>query len=719
MRPTTLAAACLVLVLSTALATTAHSAVPAPHQLRQWNPSESWPGGEQYDPRLEKTVTFWNAGIPLAEVFRKIEEQTGVSIGFRPAGDVNARICVNLYLNPNQPPSLREVMAQLGWAVDCTFSYEGDGGEIRYSLLSTSMGEGDVIEPMLADAWAEQVDEYRRDPLPQEEILREREELRKALGLKREEAIRRCRGSDDFHLLNVLDPVRRAVTELFVALPLTFPDAARGDCLSPTPLSELPPEQRGLFLEALRPSLLRWQKAQTEIGQDPWIEGDPAAWLASLNPRVSLLLSTGPGTIDVVAVAEAGRFGHQEPPLFIPVTILSGELGPGEQVALRRLLGEINSPEDESKIIEEWNRKQQAREPKEPVEAVEARDRHEEIPPETEQLLNSVQVVPNLKGMYALWQVQEAVARASGLNIISDCFWQPYTRDLRLLYLAPGADTETPPTALMVLKAATVRLYPWRLSEMSDMTDPFSTGWEWRGAGQFLTFRSLDRDIWRAAFLPAEAVQTMDAWVEPALPPPGVKKAPTLTPDWRALGRLVVDLSEAEIAWGGLLTYGDPTDYREACRQSLRERMLSELAGPWEQLGALRLIGSLSDAQWQEVHAEGLAVGSDLPLATVQEALRGPQRWAVGVTVENVRLFERGFAVGDVLRMHGGQTEKTEWEEPQPTLELQVMRRGQRIGRFVWRTSLALYPRPVDSIPLPPTKAGAHPSAPRANNSPH
>jgi hypothetical protein len=342
------------------------------------------------------------------------------------------------------------------------------------------------------------------------------------------------------------------------------------------------------------------------------------------------------------------------------------------------------------------------------------------MPAETERLLNSLHVVPNLRGMCALWQVQEAVARVSGLNIVSDCFWQPSTRDLRLLYLAPGADREAPPTALMVLKAATVRLYPWRLSEMSDMTDPFSTGWEWRGAGRFLTFRSLDRDVWRAAFLPAEVVQTMDAWAEPSLPPPEVRKAPTLTPDWRALGRLVMELSEAEIAWGGLLTYGDLTDYREACRQSLRERMLSELAGPWEQLGALRLIGLLSDAQWQEVHAGGLAVGPDLPLNAVQQAFRGPQHRGVEVvTVDNERLFRRGFAVGDILRVRGGQTEETEGEEPQPTLELQIMRGGQRIGRFVWPASLTLYPRPVDSITLPSAKAGAHPSAPPAADLSH
>ena len=91
-----------------------------------WAPSESWEGGRQYDPRLEKTVRFWGAGMPLRDVFAGVKEQTGVEIGFWPAGDVNERVCVNLYLNPEKPPTLRELMAQLGWVMDCGFSvFEG------------------------------------------------------------------------------------------------------------------------------------------------------------------------------------------------------------------------------------------------------------------------------------------------------------------------------------------------------------------------------------------------------------------------------------------------------------------------------------------------------------------------------------------------------------------------------------------------------------------
>jgi hypothetical protein len=41
------------------------------------------------------------------------------------------------------------------------------------------------------------------------------------------------------------------------------------------------------------------------------------------------------------------------------------------------------------------------------------------------------------------------------------------------------------------------------------------------------------------------------------------------------------------------------------------------------------------------------------------------------------------------------------------------------IGRFAWRTSLTLYPRPVDSITLPPANAGAALPAPPADTSLH
>ena len=108
-----------------------------------WDSNQSWPGRPQSDPRLEESVTLWSTGIPLSDVFAAVHEQTGVEIGFFPADDQNRRVCVNLYLNPDDPPTLRELMVQLAWVTDCAFAYaRADDGPPTYFLLSTSIGDG-------------------------------------------------------------------------------------------------------------------------------------------------------------------------------------------------------------------------------------------------------------------------------------------------------------------------------------------------------------------------------------------------------------------------------------------------------------------------------------------------------------------------------------------------------------------------------------------------
>jgi hypothetical protein len=202
----------------------------------------------------------------------------------------------------------------------------------------------------------------------------------------------------------------------------------------------------------------------------------------------------------------------------------------------------------------------------------------------------------------------------------------------------------------------------------------------------------------------------MDAWVESSLPVPGVKKAPTVTPDWRTFGRLITDLSVPQLSWGGLLAYGDPTDYREACRQSFGQEMLDP-SGVQGDVRGLRVLGALSEAQWQQARTEGLQIGADIELATAQQWFRPRpyEPFALSGTRDG-RLtngLTSDLARGDVLRVRGGRTEKTEWEQPQPTLELQVIRGEQLIGRFMWRTALTLHPRPTESIVLPPAKPSA------------
>jgi len=197
-------------------------ATGADPEMALWVASESWPGGTQHDARLGQTVQFWGAGIALRDVFAGVKEQTGVGVGFRPTGDMNERICVTLYLNPEQPPTLRELMAQVGWVMDCAFGYDAGGEAARYYLLSTSVGQGateKLREERVAASAArgeERVSAYR-DTV--ERVLAAVDECRSVVGLSQGELVRRYRGEDDVLLLALLDPKYRAGVEFAASLP--------------------------------------------------------------------------------------------------------------------------------------------------------------------------------------------------------------------------------------------------------------------------------------------------------------------------------------------------------------------------------------------------------------------------------------------------------------------------------------------------------------------
>jgi hypothetical protein len=109
-------------LLLAGLASAAHAGAP---DLTPWLPGESYPGGNQEDVRLDRPVQFWDTGVPAADVFATLTSQTGVALGFFPPDDENTRIYLNLYLNPKQPPTLRSLLVQIGWALDCAWAVEG------------------------------------------------------------------------------------------------------------------------------------------------------------------------------------------------------------------------------------------------------------------------------------------------------------------------------------------------------------------------------------------------------------------------------------------------------------------------------------------------------------------------------------------------------------------------------------------------------------------
>jgi hypothetical protein len=174
-----------------------------------WDPSESYAGKAEADPRLDRPVRIWRAGITLAEVFATAKQQTGVEIGFWPSDDLNTRLRANLYLNPDEPPPLRALMVQLAWVVGTSYAVTDGPAERAYFLMSTSIAGG--AEYSAARRREERVQERE---LIWEAMDAKLDEYRQALALSREELANRYRGTDDFMLLNLLDPARRAALRL-------------------------------------------------------------------------------------------------------------------------------------------------------------------------------------------------------------------------------------------------------------------------------------------------------------------------------------------------------------------------------------------------------------------------------------------------------------------------------------------------------------------------
>ena len=192
-------------------------------RLLSWLPYETHPGGAQFDARLDTPVNFWRAGLSLKEVFVGVAEQTGVEIQFWPAGDENERVHVNLYLNPDRPPSLRELMAQLAWVTGCTFAYEeGEDADEpwTYYLLSTSVAGGaeERLEEERAEAMAAWQQEWDAFAPSKAAIAEGIAEYERALARSDRDLIALYSGVNDRLLVTMLEPRRRAAAEFGLGL---------------------------------------------------------------------------------------------------------------------------------------------------------------------------------------------------------------------------------------------------------------------------------------------------------------------------------------------------------------------------------------------------------------------------------------------------------------------------------------------------------------------
>jgi hypothetical protein len=626
----------------------AHAAGPPP----QWLPQQSWPGGRQDDARLERTVKYWGTGVPAADLFGAITRQTGVQLGFSPPDDDNARICLNVYLNPKEPPTLRDMLVQIGWVMDCAWGVEGEGEQSRYVLLHTNSGDG-VVESVQAQAAArarQQAAGARRQAAVRWQRVEARlEEMRAALCLSRGEAIAGYRGRDDAMLVALIDPARRALLQFLLSVQdETGAEEARlgpGHGLHRS-WSQLDEEQRALVRAALQPlssalsrdALARppeWDAEWEELAKwglrwDDWkaLEARDLEVVADLDAdggqvrfRVDFTVektADGPRTIRRGSAVVA-------PSLYLLPT--EGNL-PFLQVAARRALGEEVSREEESHVWDEYSaagdREQRQRRADAQLSRLAA------LSPKAAHELSSLLLPMERDQEYSLWQVQEAVAALSGRHVISDHFWQP-PRDLAETLGSPDADEPPSLDARRALQALTVPVVDdpldARIMLISDSAESGRSwmSWEWGDAGAFLRFRSSERDVWRSALLPEPVIRAVSELTAPYVAA-GVEAEGEARPhtaqlafDPRWYGALLGPLTIPQAEAGPLIAHGNPGDLSSAYEQAFWEQVMSANG---ELSDICRLLGVLSEDEWQQLSREGLSLGKTVALDRVPPSAR-------------------------------------------------------------------------------------------------
>ena len=600
-------------------------------RLTLWEPGESYQGGKQFDPRMDKPVRVWRGGASLQEVLAELGQQTSIGLGLWPPGTDEPRVPVTLFLNPQRPPSLREVMAQLMWLTRCAFAWSETTDGKAYYLLSTSVGEG-AKGKLVAQERIER-EQFRSEWQARQESVRQTassrlEEHRSALALSEGEAIARYRGNDDALLLDLLDPSRRAALVL---------------------LTSLPADDLGQLLggsDGLRREWSAWSPDQQAIIKQALGAGND--WPAD----VMIGISVGGGRAGQGFSLIARMTGRQRGrPLGRIVGLLrAGDVRGRDQIALLRLAGEIATPEQEAAARNQQREIRQEERAASQGEFSERRERalasNRSLSEATTALLSS-SAVPGTDGQADLWELQEAVAKATGLHVVSDCFWPPR-------FGGPGmrrrAEAQAG-SALEALSAASTPGAGWLAAASAGGAlgpaggrrgpgagrPPFPGGgrgrlggmlgdlsMEWGDAGSFLRFRTRSPDMWRGALLPSDVLARLDSWLEPAVTAPAPESPrPGDTPlrgDVEKLCWLAGRLDDLQARLGGAIPYEDPSDQKAARRQELRRATLGLIAF---RLPLLRLLATLTPGQWAMARADGLRWGYDLtPDQQASDALR-------------------------------------------------------------------------------------------------
>jgi len=688
----------VVLALSV-LALTAAPLCAASEEPHPWLPSQSYAGNSLADTRLDEPVWLWATGKPLREVFAGIQQQTGVTLGVWPTEGGFDRACANLYLNPEKPPTLRDVMVQLAWALDGSWGYVEEEGKRTYYLLGPRLGE-DISDRLRPEAQVEE--DHARIEETRAKLPARWAEVEGALSLGREEAIHKYRGRDDILLLISLDPSRRALAQFILHWRAEHPG---DDTLEFGPgrrYSELDEQSRAYLVQAVKGPMAQMASRLPGLaafrGIDPT---DPGAALAKVNPYVSMAEAVNPDEARVSM--RLPRVGAVEVELPL-LGLMSGQ----DLYDLRKALGEEVPPGTVMEAGEKLFGLQVQERDRRRLMGLLAQDH---LSPEHREQLASLELALSAEGKYPLWQVQEAVAKASGINIVSDCYWQgprDFARVMKLLY--PEARPNM--TALLALQVSTIadRGRWWVLHGTFARPSANAVTWEARSAGAFLSFRSAERDLWRGAFLSVETLAALDRASEPCLSEAKAGAEVRAPVDWRALAPRTARLTPAQQKWGGVLTYEDPTDGRNALRQSYRTQVLEAAAS---QPCVMRLLTSLSEKQWEGLRGEALRIGEDVPLSRLVEMWRA-RAGETGVSVQSaIRLATSSLIVatdtsngnwmdfrdGELLRVRA--SDRAEWRVQMTArqhpdwddlLSLEVVRDGKVRDSFVLPGRVRLRP---------------------------
>jgi hypothetical protein len=283
------------------------------------------------------------------------------------------------------------------------------------------------------------------------------------------------------------------------------------------------------------------------------------------------------------------------------------QMMPADQIALRRYLGEHIGPELGRSLLRQLDEQRATSAEGVSQEQPGSLTENPTTAPETKAILARTQLPLAAGEDYALWTIQELVARLTGFNVISDCFW-----DVPRGVFGPGGSAHT--SALGAL-TATCRAQQDRAGMLRDWSPESvrnSLAWEWGDAASFLRFRSLQRDVFRAGLLPPDAVAWMDQWFDPYVSEAIAAKAPQVTVsapvDLRQLAGVVGGLDTMQMRFGWGQIYEEPASPAGVVKQALREELGRLVFGA----PMLRAFSTFSEDQWRRVRGEGLSLSHDL-----------------------------------------------------------------------------------------------------------